>query len=89
MKSKTKKAAQPKLYKIDKGVKLWAPEPRQGSGPGAVSLTLQAMEPGDSFRVKDELEAIKARKVVLDIEKRGRVFTARKDGNGVRIWRTK
>ena len=89
MKSKTKKAARPKLYKIEKGIKLWnAGLPAPSAGPGAVSLTMQAMEKGDSFVVKDELEAMKARKVVLDRSKTdGRNYTTRKLGKGLRIWR--
>lgn len=84
------KTKQPKLYKIEKGIRI-PPEARATNGrPGAVALTLQRLEKGDSFLVREELEALKARKIVRDASKKnGRGYTTRKAGKGVRIWRVR
>ena len=88
--AKVKKASAPKLYKIEKGMAIPEVEQAYHGKPGAVALTMQVLELGQSFLVKDELEAVKARKTVQDISRRGgKVFTTRKVGKGVRIWRTK
>ena len=88
-----KKAREVKLYKIETGIKIPDVTQAQNGRPGAAALTLAQLEKGDSFLVKDALTAIKAEKVVRGFNKRGRisgrVFTTRKTGSGVRIWRTK
>ena len=85
-----------KLYKIDKGIKL--PKPavsKVATAPSRVAQTLQALATGDSFLIKDELEALKASKVVRDFNGRereranGRTFSTRRIGDGIRIWRVK
>ena len=91
-----KKTRVPKLYKIDKGMKV--PEiavNREQTTPSRTSLTMQVLEKGDSFLIKDEVAALKSLKVVRDFVSRDRrrdvdrVFTTRKVGNGLRIWRVK
>ena len=88
-----KKAREVKLYKIETGIRIPDVVQAQIGRPGAAALTLAQLEKGDSFLVKDALAAIKAEKVVRGFNKRGRssgrVFTTRKTGSGVRIWRTK
>ena len=83
-------------YKIDKGVAI--PEVAVStiaSEPSRAAITLQMMEVKDSFLVKDELEAIKTGKVVVDYNSRqrkngsGKAFTTRKIKTGVRVWRVK
>ena len=91
-----KKTREPKLYKIDKGLKV--PKiavNRKQTTPSLTSLTMQVLEKGDSFLIKDEVAALKSMKVVRDFVSRDRkrdvdrVFTTRKVGNGLRIWRVK
>ena len=84
-----KKIASPKHYKIEKGIKIPPVTQQTGVKPGAVALTLQVLQPGDSFLVKDELAALKARTVAIGMGRSDRKFTARKVGKGVRIWRVK
>ena len=88
-----KKAREVKLYKIEKGIRIPDVTQAQNGRPSLVALTLAILEKGDSFLIKDALEAMKGEKVVRGFNKRGRssgrVFTTRKTGNGVRIWRTK
>lgn len=84
-----------KIYKLDKGIKM--PEQSHASGssnqPSKVSVTLQAMAPNDSFAVTDELEAMKAVKVVMDANSRakgktdGKKYATRKMKKGIRVWR--
>ena len=91
-----KKTREPKFYKIDKGLKVPAiAVNREPTTPSRTSLTMQVLEKGDSFLIKDEVTALKSLKVVRDFVSRdrkrdvNRVFTTRKVGNGLRIWRVK
>jgi hypothetical protein len=81
-------------YRIDHGVRL--PEPQHRSGPTTASkaaLTMQQLDPGDSFLIKDFADAIAAQKCMRDFNRRerartgGRQFASRRVKNGVRIWR--
>ena len=86
----------PKLYRIDKGIKV---PPRSQPTPSVqVSMavaTMAALAKGESFLIKDPFEAVKAEKRMRDLNGRqrdnggGRVYAARKIGDGTRIWRTK
>lgn len=86
----------PKLYRIDKGIKV---PPRSQPTPSVqVSMavaTMTALAKGESFLIKDAFEAMKAEKRMRDLNARqrdnggGRVYAARKVGDGTRIWRTK
>ena len=85
-----------KTYKIEKGIKLPPPAVAVSNGkPTPAAATMVQLEKGESFLVKDALEAIKAEKTMRGMNGRqretsgGRLFTARKIGNGVRIWRVK
>lgn len=85
-----------KLYKIEAGIKVSAVAvSHKASVPSVAAMTMAVLEKGDSFLVKDELEALKAAKVMRDMQARERdrngtrEFTARKVGKGVRIWRVK
>ena len=96
MKLKTKKSAGPKLYKIETGIKV--PPVVQGVSSvavGAVAATMERLAAGQSFLIKDELEAIKAALTYRGFRQReserggAREFTSRKAGKGLRIWRLK
>ena len=85
-----------KLYKIEKGIKVPPPAQAVSNGkPSVAAATMAVLEKGESFLVKDTLEAMKAEKKMRDLNGRqratggGRVFTARRSGSGVRIWRVK
>ena len=91
-----KKSAKPKLYKIEKGIKLPAVAQAVSNGkPSIALLTMLQLENGESFLVRDALDAEHAAKKMRDLNGRqratdgGRVFASRKAGNGLRIWRTK
>lgn len=77
------------LYRIEKGVKL--PRPSRASGastPSRAALTMAALAVGESFLIKDELDALKAVKSMMDMSRKDRKFTSRRqDKGGVRIWR--
>lgn len=83
-----------KLYKIEKGIKLPpVAVNHEANMPTGAALTIAKLEKGDSFLVSNELEALKATRVLRGFQKRerarkgGREFTSRKVGAGVRIWR--
>ena len=85
-----------KLYKIEKGMKV--PPPAHSTSGETISpavATMQALQKGDSFLIKDALDAVRGEKKMRDLNARqrengsGRVYTARKIGGGVRIWRVK
>ena len=85
-----------KLYKIDKGIKLPPiAVSQEATKPSAAALTLAKLEKGDSFTVGNELEALKAARVLQGFQKRerarkgGREFASRKVGVGMRIWRVR
>ena len=95
-KLKSKKTAEPKTYKIEKGVKLPPPGKAVASVQiGPTTATLAKLEKGESFLVKDALEALRAAKTMRDCQAReresktGREYASRKIGDGVRIWRVK
>lgn len=85
-----------KLYKIERGLKV---PPilvnRRPSPPSAAALTIAQLQKGESFLIANELEAMKAMKVVRDFSTseraRGgkRQLTTRKVGKGLRVWRTR
>lgn len=56
---------------------------------------MHALAKGESFFIKDELEALKAGKVVRSANMReaarksGKEFVTRKVGKGMRVWRVK
>ena len=85
-----------KLYRIENGIKVPAPATARSDGrPSMATVTMQQLERGESFLVKDALEAMIAQKKMRDMNARqretggGRQFVARKIGNGARIWRVK
>lgn len=87
---------QTKLYKIEKGIKLPAVAvSRKATVPSPAALAVGKLDKGESFLVKDELEALKAAKVLRDFQKRERErkgtreFASRKVGKGMRIWRVR
>ena len=86
-----------KTYKLESGIKI-PPIIRTNGGENKLSrvaATLQLMKKGESFLIKDPLEALKATKVMRDAMTREReiggkrTYTSRKVGNGCRIWREK
>ena len=96
MKKSGNKMRSVKPYKIESGLKVPPISVnRQPSQPSAAAMTIAMLGKGQSFQIADELEAMKARKVLLDFtasektRKGTREFTARKVGGGVRIWRVK
>lgn len=91
-----KSNAKPKLYKIEKGIKVPpVAVSHQPTAPSAAALTLQLLEKGESFLIRNELEALKAGKVVRGANARetarksGKEFLTRKAGKGLRVWRVK
>ena len=85
-----------KLYRIEKGIKVPTPATAKSDGrPSMAIVTMQRLEKGESFLVKDALEAMIAQKKMRDLNARqretggGRQFVARKVGSGARIWRVK
>lgn len=87
---------QVKLYKIETGIKVPpVAVSRKPSSPSAVALTLQKLDRGDSFLIRDELAALKAIKIVRDFNtreharKNGKQFVTRKVGLGARVWRVR
>ena len=92
MKSKTAG----KLYKIETGIKLpTIAVSHKATMPSRAALTMATLEKGESFLIKDELDALKATKVMRDFNTRererktGREFVQRKVGKGIRMWRVK
>ena len=85
-----------KHYRIDKGLKV--PEishPKVATTVSRTTATMLVLGKGDSFLIKDPLEAVAAGKHMRDFlareRRRGgtRTFTSRKVAAGVRIWRVK
>lgn len=83
-----------KTYRIDKRIKLPAPQHRAGDGtPSKTSATLDLLTVGDSFVIKDPVEAMASEKIVRDRNhrerKKGREhrFATRRVKDGVRVWR--
>ena len=86
---------QQKLYRIEKGIKLLPVGKTVSNGKSSMAAaTLAALEKGDSFLIKEALEAVKAEKRMRDMNARqreagGRVYTSRKVKGGARFWRLK
>lgn len=85
-----------KLHKIETGIKLTAVVQGTSSvAVGTIAATMALLEKGQSFLIKDELEALKAGPMFRGFQQRERArggareFTSRKVGNGLRIWRVK
>ena len=78
------------LFKIEKGVKVPPPSrPTTASQPSRAALTMAKLEVGDSFLIRDELEAMKADKSMRGMQRKDRKFTSRRLPKGLRIWRVK
>ena len=85
-----------KPFKIEKGIKVPPPaRPTLKTTPSRAAITMQALDAGDSFLIRDALEAIKAEKSMRDMNasarhrKDGRRYVARRLPKGLRIWRVK
>jgi len=85
-----------KTYKIESSVKLPPPSrPKTKSLPSRAAMTMQALAVGESFLVRDDLEAIRAEKSMRDMNasarerKDGRRYASRRLPKGLRIWRVK
>ena len=85
------------VFKIEKGIKI--PKPSIGHTSSIrttkVANTLNELERGESFLVRDAYEGERAQKIMREFNARqrrnasGRVFTSRKVKNGSRFWRVK
>ena len=68
---------------------------KEVKGEGDTRTFKAKLEKGESFLIKDELEALKAAKVLRDFQTRERErkgtreFASRKVGKGMRIWRVR
>ena len=85
-----------KTYKIEKGIKLPPVGQRNGQMKvSPVAATMNELKKGESFLIKSPLEVAKSEKVLKDFMRRererggNRIFTSRRIGGGVRIWRVK
>ena len=82
-----------KLFRIEKGIKLPAVSQSQSNGKASMAgATLAALEKGESFLVRDELEALRAQKRMRDMNSAHRDvkgFASRKVKGGTRFWRIK
>jgi hypothetical protein len=85
-----------KSYKIENGVKVPPPSrPKIRTTPSRAAITMQALAVGDSFLIRDELDALKAEKSMRDMNtsardrKDGRRYVSRRLPKGLRIWRVK
>ena len=86
-----------KLYRIENGVKMPPVTYRNGGKTvmSAVAATLLQLNKGQSFLIKDQLEVVKAGKIISDANRRERTrggkraFSSRKIGGNLRIWRVK
>ena len=85
-----------KTYKIEKGIKIPPVSYRTGTAKASpFALTLNALNKGESFLVKEPSEMMRAEKVMRDMTARERnsggtrKFTARRLNGGVRIWRVR
>jgi hypothetical protein len=83
-------------YHIETGIKIPPiARPAASQTVSRAMTTLLALKKGNSFLVKDPLEAIHANKVMRDCLARERarqgtrLFTSRKVGIGIRIWRVR
>jgi hypothetical protein len=83
-------------YRIDKNKKIPPVKTEQGDGKaGRARATMEMLVVGDSFFVREPLDAVKATKAMRDYHgthrdaPRPKRFTSRKEKDGVRIWRVK
>ena len=83
-----------KLYKIEKGIKLPAPSRPKSTGQLLrAAATMRALAVGDSFFIRDPLDAIRAEKTMRDMNasarsaRRPQVMTSRRVKGGLRVWR--
>lgn len=85
-----------KFYRIEKGIKLPAPSrPKSNGKPSRAAATMHALDVGDSFFIRDPLDAIRTEKTMRDMNataragKRTQVMTSRRVRGGLRVWRVK
>lgn len=85
-----------KPYRIEKGIPVTkAQQPISDGKVTRAGLTIGALSKGESFAIKEPVEAIKGAKTMRDFNRRERdnkgtrFFVSRKTGEGVRIWRVK
>ena len=85
---------QAKPCRIERGIKVPPPAIAHGNGkPSLASATMWALEKGESFLVRDALEAVAADKAMRGFLRRERKqkgtrhFLSRKTAKGLRIWR--
>jgi hypothetical protein len=83
-------------YKIEKGIKVPPPARAISNGKSSrAALTMSKLEKGQSFLIKEIVEAMLAEKKMRDFMRRERerggkrAFVSRRVGGGVRIWRVK
>jgi capsular polysaccharide biosynthesis protein len=83
-------------YRIDQGIKIPAiSRPAASQKSSRAMATMQLLKKGESFLIKDEIDAMRANKVMRDLLRRERqqdgtrLFVSRKIGAGIRIWRTR
>jgi hypothetical protein len=81
-------------YKIHAGIKVPPPSrPTTATTVSRAAATMLALDVGDSFLVRDPLDAVKAEKSMRDMngnerkKKRGRKYVSRRLPKGLRIWR--
>jgi hypothetical protein len=84
------------IYRIEHGKKVPPiSRPAPTNTMSRAAATMNELKKGDSFLVKDPIDAIRAAKVMRDLQRRERersgtrLFTSRKIADGVRIWRTR
>ncbi len=83
-------------YRIDHNKKIPPIKNQNGDGKaGKARQTMELLGVGDSFFVRDPLDAVRATKTMRDYHgahrdtPRPKKFTSRKEKEGVRIWRVK
>ena len=83
-------------YRIEHGIKIPpVTQPKASQLVSRAVATMNLLKKGESFLVKDPIEAMHASKQMRDLLRRerersgNRQFTLRKTGAGVRFWRMK
>jgi hypothetical protein len=71
---------------VDKNVPI-PPRERKWDGGQAPKYPWASMDVGDSFYAADKTQKTMAGPIFRAMQKFGRKFIARPEGNGVRIWR--
>src|SRR5262245_11456954 len=84
------------FYKIERGVRLPPPKRAMSNGkPSKAAATMALLAKGESFVIRDALDALAAEKTMRDFNARERrrgerrVMTSRRTSIGVRIWRVR